>query len=200
MVFIIQKPKPLRLLDEQVLTTSAVWEKALNYAGNIAPGENALLKLTLVGGGGGGVQLGSSQPDQGTFAQCGFGGQIGRFTFDISVIGASELVVIGSGASPRDSTVGANGGYSSFGSWAKVGGGIGGGITSFSAIKPLGGQRANDGASEGSNYFNGSNKRRTIPGSEAWPTTSGRGGDSTLYGTGATSGLKGAAIIQIWGY
>ena len=126
----------LRLLDRRIYTANGTWTKPADNAGNILAGVGKIVRIRVIGGGGGGVSGYESSYSVAIYAG-GSGAGTSESTFDISQLTSTVTVTVGAGGTPTQSTTsftaaGNAGGNSSFGSYVWAEGGSGGQCT-FSA-------------------------------------------------------------------
>jgi len=106
----------LKIIATNTYSANDTWTK---------PANAAWVRVVLCGGGGSGARPGANAADGGG----GAAAPIFEVTFPASALGATESITVGAGgtAVSTTATVGNDGGYSAFGSWAEAIGGMGGG-------------------------------------------------------------------------
>ena len=158
-------------------TSSGTWTKP---AGTPA---NAMIRVEMWGGGGGGCRIGSDN-----FAGGGGGGAFSTYTFLASEVGSTVSVTVGAGGNGRATSTGngGNGGSSSFGSLITAYGGGGGLQNNNGAANGGGGGgqlSAGSGATQGS--FGGDMYGGGMGGGPSSDTV---GSQNSVYGGGGGGG------------
>jgi hypothetical protein len=119
----------LRLLDRRIYTANGTWTKPADNAGNILAGVGKIVRVRVIGGGGGGLRNFYAYYSNQTWQCGGCGGGMSEMDFDISQLAASVSTTVGVGGTGSTGIEVPNankGGTSSFGTYLYAEGGEGG--------------------------------------------------------------------------
>ena len=182
--------------DIQIFTSSGTWSK---------PAAGTFAVVTLVGAGGGG-----SSGNKGTVGgPGGGGGGVSTALFPLSILGSTETVTVGVGATGGASTTGTipnnglDGGDSQFGNWLLAGGGKGGvnpnGGSGGVGTQGTGGAGANTSSGVGINGNVSSGGTMGAGGGASGGAGNNHGGvggqGSVTHGSSLTGGAAGSDVI-----